>query len=72
MFDNATVTVNRPCHKAGAPALEAITCAFDRVDGAWVLREALNEDGESVTLEPTHRFLAQCLVDAGVDETGRE
>lgn len=72
MFDDATVTVNRPRHKAGRPALEAITCVFDRVDGAWVLSDALTEEGESVTLNQTQRLLAQCLVDSGVDETGRD
>jgi hypothetical protein len=72
MFDDATVTVNRPHFKAGAPALEAITCVFARVGGTWVLREAVDEDGGSVTLDQTQRFLAQCLVDSGVDETGRD
>ena len=72
--DQATVTISRSLvpnpTKCSDPFMD-ITCEFHRQGGVWVLTTSVDEDGGAVVLTDTEKHLAQCLVDAGVDETGR-
>ena len=48
-----------------------ITVAVTSRDGKWVFTHVLDEDGNEITLTATEKLLATCLIEAGVDETGR-
>lgn len=69
MYHDATVTISR--RPEGANNFVDITVLFARRGGRWFVKQALEEDGHEVILTKTEVHLAQCLVDAGVDETGR-
>lgn len=63
-MDNiATVTVTR--------GQEAITVGFKFLGGQWFITDILSEMGEEMFLTKTEEHLARCMVNAGVDETGR-
>tara|TARA_A200000159_G_C7114221_1_gene251996 strand:- start:244 stop:462 length:219 start_codon:yes stop_codon:yes gene_type:complete len=68
-----TVTVSRLREGLviNGDSFEDITVAFALREGQWVVTDALDEGGASVELNTDEQHLAQCLVDAGVDETGR-
>jgi len=73
MYNDATVTINRSApgaSKCSDPFVD-ITVLFARRGGQWFVKQAIDEDGHEVVLTKTEAHLAQCLVDAGVDETGR-
>jgi len=73
MYDDATITITRSAigaSKCSDPFVD-ITVAFARRGGQWFVKQALDENGNEVILTGTELHLAQCLVDAGVDETGR-
>lgn len=59
----ATVTITR--------IQEMLTVTFNQVGGEWKLDHAMDENGDEVALNANETLLAQCLVNAGVDETGR-
>ena len=67
-YPDATVTIARTDPQRG---LVDLTVAFARRGGQWFLKQVLDENGEEVVLTEHEQLLAQCLVDAGVDETGR-
>jgi hypothetical protein len=48
-----------------------ITIALAYREGDWVITDSLSEQGDQVILTEPEEQLAQCLVKAGVDETGR-
>ena len=72
--DVATVTVSRSLvdnpSKCSDPFMD-ITCEFHWRGGEWLIAVAEDEDGNDVRLTGTELLLAQSLVNAGVDETGR-
>lgn len=72
--DVATVTVSRSLvdnpSKCSDPFMD-ITCEFHWRSGEWLIAVAMDEDGNDVRLTDTELLLAQSLVNAGVDETGR-
>ena len=63
----ATVTVTR----STLSGLMDITIALAYRGGDWVITDSLSEQGDQVILTEPEEQLAQCLVKAGVDETGR-
>jgi hypothetical protein len=73
MYNDATVTISRSApgaDKCSDPFVD-ITVLFARRGGQWFVKQVLDEDGQEVVLTDTEAHLAQCLVNAGVDETGR-
>lgn len=67
-MDNiATVTVNR----GAGDNQQAITVGFKFLGGQWFITDILSEDGQEMFLTKNEEHLARCLVEAGVDETGR-
>lgn len=72
----ATVTISRTLvdnpSKCSDPFM-SITCEFHWLEerGDWLLAMSVDEDGNDVRLTDTELLLAQSLVNAGVDETGR-
>jgi hypothetical protein len=73
MYNDATVTISRSspgASKCSDPFVD-ITVLFARRGGQWFVKQVLDEDGQEVVLTDTEAHLAQCLVNAGVDETGR-
>ena len=72
MYNDATVTISRRNGiSPGECPFEDITVLFARRGGQWFVKQALDEDGNEAFLTATESHLAQCLVNAGVDETGR-
>ena len=72
-MNDVTVTVSRTAEgatKCEDPFVD-ITVALALRGGEWFIKQALDEDGEEVILDPTEAHLAKCLAAAGVDETGR-
>ncbi len=70
----ATVTISRSLvgepSKCSDPFMD-ITCEFHDEGGVWLLATAMDEDDNDVRLTDTELLLAESLVNAGVDETGR-
>lgn len=68
MSGDAIVTVTRTDVGRG---LVDLSVAFARRGGQWFIKQVIDEDGREAVLTPTEEHLARCLVEAGVDETGR-
>jgi len=72
-MNDVTVTVSRTAEgatKCGDPFVD-ITVALALRGGKWFIKQALDEEGGEVVLDPNEVHLAKCLAAAGVDETGR-
>lgn len=72
----ATVTIQRT--EVGKGLVDVTVCFKLRevqlgytTTEQWVLSAAIDEDGDPVSLSKTERLLAYCMVNNGVDETGR-
>lgn len=63
----ATVSISR----SAATGLIDLTVMCTLYPEGWKITVALDEEGNEIALTPTEELLATCLVQAGVDETGR-
>ena len=63
----ATVSIQRSSDKG----IIDITVAWTMRGNQWFITHILDEDGHEAFLTKTEEQLARCLVEAGVDETGR-
>jgi len=63
----ATVSVQRSTDKG----IIDITVAWAMRGGQWFITTILDEDGKEAFLTKNEELMARCLVEAGVDETGR-
>lgn len=64
---SATVSIQRSTEKGTID----ITVAWTTRGNQWFITHILDEDGNEAFLTKTEELMARCLVEAGVDETGR-
>jgi len=63
----ATVSISR---FKGEGVIDLTVMCTHHPEG-WHITLSLDEEGNKITLTPTEELWATCLVEAGVDETGR-